>query len=63
MLDNALILPLSLGAMLVASRRRAIVGEYRHASWLLVTGVVVAAGMAAMGAWTLFTELPRLWRA
>lgn len=58
---NALILPLSLGAMLLAARRRDIVGDYRHPVWLLVSGVVVALGMAAMGAWTLVLELPRLW--
>lgn len=60
---NALILPLGLGAMLVASRRRAIVGEYRHPLWLVVSGVVVALAMAAMGIYTMFNDLPRLWRA
>ena len=60
---NALILPLSLGAMLVASRRRAIVGDYRHPPWLLATGAIVVAAMATMGAYTLVTELPKLWRA
>jgi Mn2+/Fe2+ NRAMP family transporter len=60
---NALILPLSLGAMLLASRKRGIVGDYRHPAWLTWTGVAVALGMAAMGAWTLFSELPKLWRA
>lgn len=60
---NALILPLSLGAMLLAARQRGIVGEYKHPTWLYATGVLVALGMAAMGAYTLFSELPRLWRA
>lgn len=60
---NALILPLSLGAMLLAARRRDIVGEYRHPAWLTWTGVAVAAGMAAMGAYTIVNELPKLWRA
>jgi Mn2+/Fe2+ NRAMP family transporter len=59
---NALVLPLALGVMLLASRRRAIVGEYRHAAWLTATGVVVALAMTAMGAYTLVNELPRLWR-
>ena len=58
---NALILPLSLGAMVLASRRASIVGDYRHPVWLVVSGVVIALGMAAMGAWTVVTELPRLW--
>lgn len=60
---NALILLLSLGAMLAASRQRAIVGDYRHPPWLLATGAIVVAAMAAMGAYTLVTELPKLWRA
>jgi len=58
---NALILPLSLGAMLVAARKTTIVGDYRHPMWLLVTGVLVAVSMAAMGAYTIVNELPRLW--
>src|SRR5688500_6977043 len=60
---NALILPLSLGAMLVAARRRSIVGTYEHPAWLLATGVIVCLGMAAMGGYTVVTELPRLWRS
>lgn len=60
---NALILPLALAAMLIAARRRSIVGAYMHSPWLLVSGAVVALGMAAMGAYTLIVDLPRLWRA
>ncbi len=60
---NALILPLSLGVVLFASRRTAIVGEYRHPAWLIYTGVIVALSMAAMGAYTVITELPKLWSA
>jgi Mn2+/Fe2+ NRAMP family transporter len=58
---NALVLPLGLAAMLAASRRRDIVGDYRHSNWLLVTGIVVALAMAAMGGYTVFVELPKLW--
>ena len=58
---NALILPLSLGAMLAASRKRSIVGDYNHPNWLFATGVLVCVVMAAMGAYTVL-ELPRLWR-
>jgi len=60
---NALILPLSLGAMLVAARRTAIVGAYRHPEWLTWSGAAVAVAMAAMGLWTVVTELPKLWSA
>lgn len=57
---NGLVLPVSLGAMLVAAHRRSIVDDYRHPVWLTVAGVVVAVAMAAMGGWTLVSELPKL---
>jgi Mn2+/Fe2+ NRAMP family transporter len=59
---NALILPLSLGAMLVAANRASIVGDYRHSRWLTWSGAIVALAMAAMGAYTLVVELPKVWR-
>lgn len=59
---NGLILPLALALMLVAAHRRALVGEYRHPRALTLAGAVVASAMAAMGAWTLVAELPKLWR-
>jgi Mn2+/Fe2+ NRAMP family transporter len=46
-----MILPVSLGVMLVAARTRRVVGDYRHPMWLMVAGVVVAASMAALGVW------------
>lgn len=60
---NALVLPLSLGAMLLAARKRAIVGDYRHPAWLTWTGVLVALSMAMMGGYTLIDALPNLWAA
>jgi len=60
---NALVLPVSLGVMMLAARRREIVGDYRHPVWLIVSGALVAFVMAAMGAYTIVSELPRLWRA
>ncbi len=59
---NGLILPISLGVMLVAARTRRIVGTYRHPLWLTIAGGVVAASMAAMGIWSLVTQLPLLFR-
>lgn len=39
---NGLILPVTLGTMLLASRNKAIVGEdYKHPTWLLVAGIIV----------------------
>lgn len=58
---NALVLPLGLAVMLVASRRKAIVAEYRHPAWLWISGAIVALAMAAMGAYTVVVELPKLW--
>lgn len=57
---NGLILPLSLGAMLLVARRRDIVGAYRHPAWMTVAGWIVAAAMAVMGVVTLSRELPKL---
>lgn len=57
---NGLILPISLGAMLLVARRRDIVGEYRHPAWMTAAGWVVAAAMAAMGVVTLWREIPKL---
>ena len=59
---NGFILPISLGVMLVAAYRRSIVGSYRHPAFLTVAGGVVAVSMAAMGLWTLWTEIPRLFK-
>jgi Mn2+/Fe2+ NRAMP family transporter len=50
---NGLILPLALGAMLVAARRPAIMGDYRHPVWMSAFGWAVAGAMAAMAAYTL----------
>jgi Mn2+/Fe2+ NRAMP family transporter len=52
---NGLILPVSLGAMLLAAHRSRIVGDYRHPVWLTVAGVLVAAAMAALGIRALLT--------
>jgi len=46
---NGLILPLSLGAMIIAAHRVRIVGDYRHPVWLTAAGVMVAVAMAALG--------------
>lgn len=55
---NGLLLPLTLGTMLVAAHRPAIIGSYRHPRWLTVAGLVVVLAMGAMAA----TSLALLWR-
>ena len=57
---NGLVLPVSLGAMLIAAHRRRIVGDYRHPIALTILGAAVALAMALMGGWALITDLPKL---
>ena len=38
---NGLILPVTLGTMLLASGNKKIVGDYKHPKWLLITGIIV----------------------
>ena len=46
---NGLILPISLGTMLAASKSKKIVGDYKHPTWLFVLGLVVVAISAVVG--------------
>jgi Mn2+/Fe2+ NRAMP family transporter len=57
---NGLILPISLGVMLAASRSVRTVGAYRHPPWLVASGVVVVVAMLALGFWTMVTQVPKL---
>lgn len=57
---NGLILPISLGVMLVAAHRRDIVGDYRHPRTLTWAAGVVTVLMAGLGLWVLATEVPKL---
>ena len=59
---NALILPLSVGVMLVAAHRTAIVGDYRHPRWLTALGALVAVSMAVLGGQTIMTQVPAFFR-
>lgn len=59
---NGLILPVSLGAMLVASRRPALLNGYRHPPLLAAAGAVVVLAMVALGGYTLVTQIPPLLR-
>lgn len=50
---NGLILPITLGTMLIAARKRAIVGDYRHPTWLVIYGVLAAVASACAGVYSL----------
>jgi Mn2+/Fe2+ NRAMP family transporter len=51
---NGFILPVGLALILIASRKKKIVGEYVHPLWLQITGWLVVLVMFGFSAWTLF---------
>jgi len=57
---NGLILPITLGIMLIAAYKKKIVGDYKHPMWMTVFGGIVVVSMAFMGIYTLINELPKL---
>ena len=58
---NGLILPLTLGVMLLAARNKKIVGDYEHPMWLQVFGILAAAA-AAWAGWTSLQSMATLWK-
>ena len=59
---KGLILPVGLGAMLVAAFRKSVVQGYAHPRSLAAAGGIVALVMAALGVYTLVTQVPLLIR-
>ena len=57
---NGLILPLVLGALLLASRKKTIVGDYQHPRFLSVTGWIIFAVMLCLAVETAGKLLPKL---
>ncbi|WP_018477170.1 NRAMP family divalent metal transporter [Pontibacter roseus] len=57
---NGLILPITLGTILLAAHRAKIVKDYQHPLWLTVFGLLVVLVMAWMGGYTLLQQLPAL---
>src|SRR6056297_620281 len=53
---NGLILPLTIGVVLIASKRKDIVGDYKHPTWMLTLGYLIVAVAGYAGA----MSLPRL---
>ena len=58
---NGLILPITLGTMLIAAYKKKIVGDYKHPIWLAVFGGFVVVIMAVLGVYTLVTQMAKLW--
>ncbi|PTM56597.1 NRAMP family divalent metal transporter [Desmospora activa] len=57
---NGLILPLTLGSILLASRNRKIVGDYHHPTWMILFGVV-AVIVTLIAGWLSLQGLADLW--
>ena len=58
---NGLILPISLGICLIASKKKSIMGEeYHHPTWMLILGIVVVLVSAYLGIKTFATNLGSL---
>lgn len=56
---NGLILPITLGTILIASKRKSIVGDYKHPTWVLWFGIVAVVVTIVTGIFSLqgLTEL------
>ncbi|WP_407647661.1 NRAMP family divalent metal transporter [Clostridium brassicae] len=57
---NGLILPITLGTMLIAAYRKNIVGNYKHPIWMTIFGVLVVVIMTYLGIDTMINEIPKL---
>ncbi len=57
---NGLILPITLGVMLLAAYNKKIVGDYKHPAWMTAFGVIVVLMTAYMGVRTVMSQLPKL---
>ena len=58
---NGLILPITLGICLIASKKKSIMGDtYKHPTWLLLLGIIVVIISAYMGINTFLTNLTSL---
>ncbi|WP_243633406.1 NRAMP family divalent metal transporter [Paenibacillus xerothermodurans] len=59
---NGIILPITLGTLLVAAYKKHIVGDYKHPLWMTIFGGVVVVIMTYMSGYTLITQLPKLFQ-
>lgn len=57
---NGLILPLTLGSMLLAAHNKKIVGDYKHPIWLTVFGALVVVLTLYLGIQTFSQMIPQL---
>lgn len=57
---NGLILPITLGTMLIAAYKKNIVGNYKHPMWMTIFGLLVVVIMSYLGVNTLINQIPKL---
>lgn len=57
---NGLILPISLGLVLLATRKANIVGDYKHPQWMTISGIVVVIAMAILSGITIQKYIAQL---
>lgn len=57
---NGLILPISLGLILLAAYKTKIVGDYKHPVWMTISGAIVVVAMAVLSAMTLSKYISNL---
>ncbi|MGN5883396.1 NRAMP family divalent metal transporter [Staphylococcus simulans] len=59
---NGLILPITLGVILIASKKKSIVGDYKHPTWMLLFGVLAVLVTIVTG-FLSFQGLAELWNS
>jgi Mn2+/Fe2+ NRAMP family transporter len=57
---NGLILPLTLGSMLLAANNKKIMGDYKHPIWMTLFGIIIVILTAILGVQTLIKMIPQL---
>ena len=57
---NGLILPLTLGSILLASRKRKVVGDYHHPTWMILFGIL-AVVVTLIASWYSLQGIAELW--
>ncbi|MBK7704724.1 MAG: divalent metal cation transporter [Acidobacteria bacterium] len=53
---NGFILPVGLALVLLASRKRSVVGDYQHPAWLQISGWLVVLVMLGFSVWTIYNS-------
>ena len=59
---NGLILPITLGSLLLAANMTKIVGDYKHPLWMSIFGWIIVLVMLYMGGYTMFSILPQAFK-